>query len=376
MRCGKTQEKEMRKRQAQRGKIQRCKVSARVLIWGALLLAAVVLELAARMFPDFAEWYAVRIYPLIVGTLGRLCSLVPFSVAEILLYAGVILTLIGIALVLLRRWALRRALWMFARAGVVLALMFTLNCGINYHRMTFAERAGFEIRESSVEELRALCEQLANELNEAAQEIAADAQGSLMEKGELEIEAVRAMQAIGEEYPELSGYYPRPKPVIGYWFLSYQQLQGIYSPFTVEANYNSDMPQQDKPSTLCHELSHLKGFMREDEANFIAYLACRASDNALFRYSGALLAWIYSGNALYAQDPDGFLEIREELSSKVLQDLQEHNEYWNAYDGAVAQVADKINDTYLRANAQDDGTKSYGRKVDLLLAWNQKRDTE
>ena len=27
-----------------------------------------------------------------------------------------------------------------------------------------------------------------------------------------------------------------------------------------------------------------------------------------------------------------------------------------------------MNDTYLKANAQEDGTKSYGRMVDLLLA--------
>ncbi len=70
----------------------------------------------------------------------------------------------------------------------------------------------------------------------------------------------------------------------------------------MEANYNGHMPEMDIPSTVCHELSHLKGFMREDEANFIAYLACRQSDSAAFRYSGALLAYIYSGNALYKAD--------------------------------------------------------------------------
>ena len=339
-------------------------------------LLAIVLNLAARVFPGFAEWYAVRVYPLIVGTLGRLCSLVPFSVAEILLYAGILLILAGLVLLVLRRLRLRRGILILARVVIALFLMFTLNCGINYHRMTFAERTGFEIRESSVEELAALCERLAEELNQAAQEITVDSQGSLVITGDLEDEAVKAMQAAGEEYPELAGYYPRPKPVAGYWILSCQQLQGIYSPFTVEANYNSDMPEQDKPSTLCHELSHLKGFMREDEANFIAYLACRVSDHAAFRYSGALLAWIYSGNALYAQDPVRFFQIREKLCDQAVQDLQEHNAYWNAYDGAVAQVADRVNDTYLRANAQEDGTQSYGRMVDLLLAWNRERGME
>lgn len=52
---------------------------------------------------------------------------------------------------------------MLGKAAIALFLMFTLNCGINYHRLAFSERAGFEIRESTVEELTALCEQLAGE---------------------------------------------------------------------------------------------------------------------------------------------------------------------------------------------------------------------
>ena len=50
-------------------------------LWLAIFLLAVILNLAARLVPGFAEWYAVHIYPLIVGSLGQLCSLLPFSVS-------------------------------------------------------------------------------------------------------------------------------------------------------------------------------------------------------------------------------------------------------------------------------------------------------
>ena len=89
-----------------------------------------------------------------------------------------------------------------------------------------------------------------------------------------------------------------------------------------------------------------------------------------------MLAWIYSGNALYAQDPQSFREVRDGLCAQAIRDLEGHNAYWNSYEGAVAEVSDRINDTYLRANAQDDGTRSYGRMVDLLLAWNRERGVE
>ena len=66
--------------------------------------------------------------------------------------------------------------------------------------------------------------------------------------------AVKAMQALGETYPELSGYYPEPKGLFNPWILSVQQLSGIYSPFTIEANYNSGMVDYNIPFTACHEL--------------------------------------------------------------------------------------------------------------------------
>lgn len=102
--------------------------------------------------------------------------------------------------------------------------------------------------------------------------------------------------------------------------------------------------------------------------------------------AGLLTVWLsatavpcwpgYTAGILYKQDPQSFREVRSELCEQAVRDLEDHNAYWNSYEGTAAEVADKINDTYLRANAQDDGTRSYGRMVDLLLAWNRERGAE
>ena len=352
------------------------KRALKLLPWGIMLCVTLLLHLAARLWPGFAEWYAVQVYPIFVGTLGRFCSLFPFSMIEISLYVGLILILAGIAAVLMKKLSLRRGLWILVRTLVEIFFVFTLNCGINYQRLPFSERAGFNIQESTEEELIALCERLVDEINEAAEEIALDEEGYCMLQGSPVETAREAMAAAALEYPELRGYYPKAKPVLSTWYLSSQLLQGVYSPFTVEANYNNGMPDQDKPSTICHELSHLKGFMREDEANFVAYLACRASEDAQFRYSGSILAYIYSGNALYAQNPAALRQVREKLCEQAVKDLLNHNAYWDTYRGKISEVSDKMNDMYLKANAQRAGTKSYGRMVDLLLAWNREQGVE
>ena len=86
----------------------------------------------------------------------------------------------------------------------------------------------------------------------------------------------------------LEGYYPQPKKTSGLRTPLIRPLTGVYSPFTLEANYNSDMPDYNIPFTACHELSHLRGFMQEDEANFIAFLACSSSESIDFQYSDTL----------------------------------------------------------------------------------------
>ena len=93
-----------------------------------------------------------------------------------------------------------------------------------------------------------------------------------------------------------------------------------------------------------------------------------------------MLALIHTGNALYRQDAERYFELyRAHISPKVSMDLVANNEYWEQFEKpvvgetTVGEIADKVNDAYLKANAQEDGTKSYGRVVDLLLAEYKQR---
>ena len=56
------------------------------------------------------------------------------------------------------------------------------------------------------------------------------------------------------------------------------------------------------------------------------------------------------------------------ISVDEKEEFQENNEYWDQYEGKVAEVSNQVNDTYLKLNDQKDGVQSYGRVVDLMLA--------
>ena len=355
-----------------------------VLLTLVFLGAALLLQLAARKVPGFGQWYAVTIYPLITGSLGRFMGIFPFSVTELGLYLLIVLFVVS----LVRSW--RRPLKILGRllfGASLLFFLFTVNCGINYYRQPFSSLSGLTIQPSSSQELYDLCSWLVEQIQDSVRQLEDQASeengfsgqtsreplpsyGELLEYGR---QGQLAMERLGEEFPVLAGFYPAPKPLLLSRILSVQQLCGVYSPFTVEANYNREMPLYNIPHTICHELSHLKGFMREDEANFIGYAACIHSEDLYFRYSGYLMGWVYAGNALAQADPEGFAALRSALPQAALTDLSYNNAYWDAFQGKVAEVSTRVNDTYLKLQDQQDGIQSYGRVVDLMLAYHRRQ---
>lgn len=344
---------------------------------GAVLLISVGLTALARAVPDFAEWYASHIYPIWVSTLGRASGLLPFSLFEFLVIAVILYLLVGLVLLichLIRRRmerskTLRAAVRRVITLLTTVLLLFTFNGGINYSRTPFSELNGFAVRGVSNSDLEKLSILLRNQLITYATECKTDETGCSILTCDVNATAIQAMHTLGTEYSSLAGYYPNPKPVLCSLVMSYNNISGVYSPFTIEANYNRLITPYNIPLTVCHELSHLCGFMREDEANFIAYLACMVSDESEFRYSGSMIAFLYVTNALSGVNPELYSELFTSLPKVVLNDYQANNAYWQQFATPIAEIADKVNDAYLKANAQEDGVKSYGRMVDLLVAY-------
>ena len=360
----------------------------------SLLLLTAVFQLSARTLPGFGTWYAHHIYPWIVEGVGRVTGLLPFSVVELGLYGLILLLVLDVRRLIVavvhafrRRTAAEMLLGGPGTAGRpgaaktltvigrrwllivgMLLFLYTVNCGINYYASSFSSYAGLEDGTYTVEELETLCSDLVELVNESAK---TGRQSYREHRSVWRAEAVTAMQAAGEQFSCLAGFYPKPKEVLVSQILSVQQLCGVYSPFTVEANFNGDMPDYNVPHTLCHELSHLKGFMREDEANFIGYLACISSENEAFRYSGYLTGWVYAGNAMARVDRKRYIELTDQLCEGARQDLDENSDFWNRYESRVSEAATRMNDTYLKMNSQADGVKSYGRMVDLMLSYRR-----
>ncbi|WP_241963770.1 DUF3810 domain-containing protein [Gordonibacter sp. 28C] len=350
---------------------------------GVVALAATLL---AQGHPDWAEAYGRTVYPALSSAVGFLPSLVGFSVAE--WAAGLFLLFcLGYVAYYVRKIVVGkgergliayRAVMGAVAIACVAFFSFTALCGLNYHRHTFSSYTGYDAEMADIdaverqEELERLAASLAEGLGRERAELGVDADLFAAQPGEFERyarESVAAMRALAERYPVLERpLYSPPKPVLASKLMSYANIGGMFFPFTMESNINVDNPFFSVPGTMAHELAHQCGFMREDEANFIAYLACKESGDALMRYSGLLLAYDNAMGALRKVDPEAASRIAAGLAPAVQRDLAQRAQHWAQYEGPVQDASNAANDAYLKANNQSDGMQSYGRMVDLLLA--------
>lgn len=345
-------------------------------------IIALALTMLARANPDACEHIFSRgVYPWISSVWGYLPSLTSFSVAQWVVVIAVVsiacMLIYYIMRIITRRGERLRYLYRIVTSLLAIAsiafFLYAMLCGLNYYRLTFAQNEGFDVRESTTQELVDLCSELTVELNATRAEIGGDMQAHIDERGGFAGYAVRSideMKELAEQYTTLERpVYSQPKPVTFFsWLMSYGDITGMYFAFTVESSINTLPPFYTIPATMGHELAHQCGYMREDEANFIAYLACKQSGDPLIRYSGYSLAYSYAISALASVDEGTARQVAAEFSDAVRADRMENAEFWAQYEGPFRNFAQQANDAYLKANDQSDGVRSYGRMVDLLLA--------
>lgn len=181
--------------------------------------------------------------------------------------------------------------------------------------------------------------------------------------------AMLSMQMLSKKYPVLeNSLYSTPKPVVMSKLTSHAGIHGIFVPFTFESIININVPIFLMPATMAHELAHQSGFMHEDEANFIAYLACKQKENPMIRYSGFFLSFDNSISALKKVNSDQASNIMSSLSKAVQRDIIQNEQYRDKYEGTISSISRVVNDFYLKANNQVEGLNSYSGMVKLLLA--------
>lgn len=366
----------------------------------------VMINAASWQSVKFSDWYIKNIFPVWLNTYARLTSKIPFSIGEIMLILAVAVTVFGIgfwALNLICRQKYKKAVRCFGKfyawTALIVCYVMTLNCFILYHGSSFSEKYLSEhletdmmvasISDSAVlqvhtktytkKELAILRDYIVEKCNELEKMIPHDDSGDAYYDGDLVEASRQAMIKLGEDYDQLSGFYVTPKYLSFSEFFSQQYIMGYYFPFSMEANINSVMYITNVAPTICHELAHTKGFIYEDDANMIGYLACIHSDDPFLQYCGYLSVLNYVNNDFYESigKDKSVYKNHVRISDTVADDnIFLTRENWQSVEktavvktSTVKKVSDKLMDTTLKLNGVEEGMLQYNNVVSLLLTY-------
>lgn len=369
-----------------------------------LLLVLLLLVTLVKMIPLWGFIYTTRIYPIIGTLLSPISGFFPFAVGDIFIALSIAWVIfypiyeIGLRKKLARRYfflAAKKGCYpkkkvVFGRVAEYLLWVyawFYIAWGLNYSQPNIYDRTGMKPVEVSEAKFKAFAYQYADSLN--ALSISSDIAGSSIFSDSIADDGLknRVRDAILKEYNKI-GYkeginapfnqHPHAKTMLFTPLSSMSGVTGSMGPFFCEFTLNGDILPHDYPATYAHEFAHFLGVANEGEANFYSYIVCTASADKQVRFSGYYHIFFHVLNNVFdilgEKEGERFLK---HIRPEIIQLAKSDRRYWlSKRCKALDAAQDIIFDFYLKGNHVAEGRKSYSGVIGLILAWEEKKNTQ
>lgn len=346
----------------------------------ALILTGICLliHLYARNPERVETGYSTQFYPYFGSFLRQLTGFIPFSIGDI--FYGV---LAGWALIALAKRLARLNgkkvgagshqpwYWKWISRLAIIYIVFNLFWGINYNRTGAAGQLGITVRDYGIGELIDLNCVLLDSMNHCRAEMAKSGH-KVPTKKDLFVQVAKTYGALQQQYPFLGYRNQSIKSSLWGWLGNYAGFTGYYNPFTGEAQVNTTVPDFLQPFIACHEVAHQLGYARENEANFVGFLAARSSSDPSFRYSAYLDLFTYANRSLFSLDSSAAQQVRRDLSKDVKSDIAEWIRFSRKHRNPVEPLIRWAYGKYLEGNQQPKGIYSYDEVTAYLVAYRKK----
>lgn len=325
----------------------------------------------------FADYFNYNVTAPTRAVMAWLMVIFPFSVAELfLVLSPIIIAILIVLAVKFGKRSSKSTIKFFSVLVSVLCFLFitfvwTFSSG--YYTTPIDEKLELNTEGIGKSELKETADIIISNLNELSKYIEYDeSNASIMPYSydEMSKRICVAYEAFAEKYDILKSFDSRIKPIALSEPMTYTHISGVYTFMTGEANVNVNYPDFVVASSSAHEMAHQRGIARENEANFVSFLVLSESEDHFLKYSAYLDVYGYVLNALYSEDKELYLQAVSNLDAKVRNDRISYSEFFKKYqDSTMSEVADKVNNSYLQANGQQAGTRSYGMVTELACAY-------
>lgn len=358
-------------------------------LWIFLLIPfSLILILIARQNPETVEnLYSRTIYPIISSAISVITGFFNFSIAELLIVFSIVFVIFYLILFFLRTSQLpkeKRKYRMYLLAvdtGIIITILyflFTILCGLNYYRVSLADSLDLDINSVNSDDIYQLGEKLIQDANDLREQVEVDENGIMKLSGSIEETALQSQRimntlSLTSDVYFLSGLYSQPKEVRFSGVLSSFGVNGLFFPYTYEANINTELPDIMLPITMLHEQIHVRGYMKEDETNFLAYICGMNSGNAEFQYSATMMLLRYLLTSMEQNRDDRYESLYSQMNEGVLADYENGSVYIQKHQGILSWIGHGISDLFFKFNFQTSGVNSYQEVVQLLAAYEKQQ---
>ena len=329
-------------------------------------------------YPHLVEsYYSNGIYLYISKAMRYAFGWIPFSIGDVFYTIGAIYALRW--LYSNRKRIIKDTKFWFIDIGIVISLLyftFHLFWGMNYYRLPLHKSLKID-KTYSTQELVSVIDRLIIKSNTTHANISEnDSLKVIMPytKSELLKKSAEGYISLNTIFPNLN---PSPKSVKRSIYslpLTYMGFSGYLNPFTNEAQIDDLIPLHKFPSTVCHEQGHQIGYAAENETNFIGSLAAINNTDSYLKYSGYIFALKHCLFELSRRDEQIFNEKIESINYGILLNYQEERDFWMSYQNPLEPVFKFTFDTFLKANKQSQGIKSYSYVVALIVNYFKDND--
>ena len=351
--------------------------------WILLIVGAIVVKWVS-LYPDWIERnYTYGVYPVIAKVQRFLLGWIPFSIGDIF-YLFLILVLVFRVVKFFRlllqrklnRFYFAAALQQFIFLILFVYVFFNVLWGLNYNRVGIAQQLELKVQKYSTQDLDTLVNLLHDHLNYQAGFINEESRDSFHRKSALFSGAAQAFASAAPQFTFLN-YTPKSvKPSLYSYIGNYLGFQGYYNPFSGEAQVNTYTPASLHPFVATHEIAHQLGYAKENEANFVGFLACRTHPSPVFKYSVYFDMYNYASRELARRDTALYRHYQQALHPQVINDIEEYRAYLRKYRNPLESVMTWGYGHFLKANNQPSGFETYSEVVAWLIAYYKKYGKE
>ena len=342
-------------------------LTVKVVLQAAVLALAMVAALAPVSPATIERWFSTGLYPVIQHRLTPLANALPFAWLDVLVAA----VCVAVLLVLVRavrtsRQSRRlapvlRAVASLATTAAAVYLVFLLLWGFNYRRVPMSERLLVEPGAPAADAVLALGTEAASQLNALHADAHRIGWVQPLDDQSLRQAFVDVQRMLVDAPAATPG---RLKATLFGPYFRWTGVDGMINPFGLEVLSNPDLLDFERPFIAAHEWAHLAGYADESEASFVGWLTCMHADVPA-RYSAWLfLYWQINGEL----DAATRARLAQALGSGARQDITSIVERLQRGQRPWLRMAGwRLYDQYLKANRVEEGVRSYGAVVTLIL---------